>query len=261
MRAMRLSWLFIKLTAQYEMQYRLNFFVQLVQSALQILTGIVAIQLVFSYTTDLGGWTRPELFVVLGVHLALGGVMRAVIKPNMEQTIREVDEGTFDHPLVKPVDSQLLTSLRTFRVWQLTDVALGTGIIIWGLSEFTGGLSFVGLFVGGLLLACGATLLYSMWLIMTSSAFKLIKIGRLGELVTGSYEAGRWPVTIYPVAMRLSLSYVIPLGFAITVPAQTLVDRVSGKDIALTVALTIGFAVVSRMAWKAGVNSYTSASS
>ncbi len=261
MKAMRLSWLFVKLTAQYEMQYRLNFFVQLVQSGLQILTGIIAIQLVFTYTTSLGGWTRPELLVVLGVHLVLGGVMRAVIRPNMEQTIREVDEGTFDHPLVKPVDSQLLTSLRTFRVWQLTDVVLGIGIIIWGLNEFTGTLSVTGLVVGGLLLGCGATLLYSMFLILTSTAFKLIKVGRMGDLVTGSYEAGRWPVTIYPIAMRLSLSYVIPLGFAITVPAQTLVDRISWRDIGLALALTVVFAFASRFAWKAGVSSYTSASS
>ena len=261
MRAMRLGWLFVKLTAQYEMQYRINFFVQLVQSSLQLLTGIVAIQLVFTYTTELGGWSRAELLVVLGVHLALGGVMRAVIRPNMEQTIREVDEGTFDHPLVKPVDPQLFTSLRTFRVWQLTDVALGFGIIVWGLSELTGGLSIGGLFLGGFLMACGATLLYSMFLILTSSAFKLIKVGRMGDLVTGSYEAGRWPVTIYPIAMRLSLSYVIPLGFAITVPAQTMVDRISGKDVALTMALTVAFALLSRVVWKAGINSYTSASS
>lgn len=261
MRAMRLSWLFIKLSAQYEMQYRLNFFVQLVQSSLQIVTGLVAIQLVFTYTTSLGGWSRPELLAVLGVHLVLGGIIRAVIRPNMEQTIREVDEGTFDYPLIKPVDPQLFTSLRTFRVWQLTDVVLGSGIIIWGLSELTGGISIPGLFLGGVLLACGATLLYSMWLLLTSTAFKLIKVGRMGDLVTGSYEAGRWPVTIYPLAMRLSLSYVIPLGFAITVPAQTLVDRISGRDIGLTVLMTVVFVSVSRVAWKAGINSYTSASS
>ncbi len=261
MKALRISWLFVKLVAQYEMQYRLNFFVQLVQSSLQIVTGLVAITLVFEYTPELGGWTRAELLVVLGVHLALGGIMRAVIRPNMEQTIREVDEGTFDYPLVKPIDPQLLSSLRTFRIWQLTDVLVGAVVVLWGMSELVGGVSLLGLALGGLLLACGATLLYSMWLGFTATAFKLIKVHRLGDLINGSYEAGRWPVTIYPLAMRLSLSYIVPLGFAVTVPSQTLVDRIDGADIALAIAVTVVFAVGSRALWKAGIKSYTSASS
>lgn len=260
-RSIRLAWTFIKLTAQYEMQYRLNFFVQLVQSALQLITGIVAITIVFTYTTDLGGWGRGELLVVLGIHMLLGGIMRAIIQPNMMQTIREVDEGTFDYPLVKPADSQLLTSLRTFQIWQLTDVLLGGGVVIWGLNELGGGISVPNLAIGGLLVACGAAIIYFVWIALTASAFKLIKVGRMGDLFNGTFEAGRWPITIYPAAMRLALSYVVPLGFAITVPAQTLANRVDPVAIATTVAITAAFGWLSRQIWKAGINSYTSASS
>ena len=78
-----------RLGAQYEVQYRMNFFLQVIQSAVRLVTGIVAIQLVFGFTNQLGGWSEPELYAVLGVHVLLGGVL-ATLRMTLPSDGRDV---------------------------------------------------------------------------------------------------------------------------------------------------------------------------
>ncbi|HEY6707455.1 MAG TPA: hypothetical protein VJB61_07665 [Actinomycetota bacterium] len=66
MRAVRLAWLSLRIGALAELQYRVNFFLQLLQSLLALATALVVLALVFSHTPDLAGWSRDELLAVVG---------------------------------------------------------------------------------------------------------------------------------------------------------------------------------------------------
>jgi ABC-2 type transport system permease protein len=54
-RAVRLAWVFFRVNALNELQYRANFFVQLMQSLIALVTGLAVIALVFSHTESLRG--------------------------------------------------------------------------------------------------------------------------------------------------------------------------------------------------------------
>ena len=75
--------MFLKVGVLNELQYRVNFFVSLLQSLVQVVTGLVVLALVYSHTTELNGWTQPELLCLLGIQILLGGVIRTFIQPNM----------------------------------------------------------------------------------------------------------------------------------------------------------------------------------
>src|SRR5919202_5965537 len=122
MNALRVGWLYFKVGVMAELQYRVNFFVQLLQSLIQVGTGLAVLALVYSHTTRLHGWTESELLCVLGVQILLGGVIHAFIQPNMERLLEDVQQGTLDYALTKPEDSQVLVSVRNVRIWQLVEV-------------------------------------------------------------------------------------------------------------------------------------------
>ena len=109
--ALRLAWLFFRVGALNELQYRVNFVMQLFHSALALATGLVVLALVFSHTTELRGWSHGELLAVLGVHILMGGAIRVAIQPNMNRLMEEIRDGTLDYALTKPEDAQLLVSL------------------------------------------------------------------------------------------------------------------------------------------------------
>jgi ABC-2 type transport system permease protein len=74
------------------------------------------------------------------------------------------------------------------------------------------------------------------------------------------YEAGRWPVGIYPRWLRLTLTFVVPVAFAVTVPSQAIVGRLDGATLAGAIALAVALLAASRWFWRRGLRQYSGAS-
>jgi ABC-2 type transport system permease protein len=128
-RSLALTAIFLRVSAMNELQYRANFFIQLFQSLVAVGTGLAVLGLVFSHTHELAGWSPAQLLAVMGVHVLIGGVVRAAIQPNMLRLIQDVREGKLDYLLVKPRDSQLLVSIRELSVWQGVDCLVGAVVV------------------------------------------------------------------------------------------------------------------------------------
>lgn len=259
--AWKLAWLHLRIGVMNELQYRANFAIQLIQSLVAIGTGLVVLALIFGQTDQLDGWSRPQLLVVMGVFTVVGGVIGFAIEPNMGRVMAEVHQGTFDYVLTKPVDSQLLASVREFRLWRLTDVVVGAIVAGWGLVQLDDpiGPREVAAFV--VTLVAGMLLVYCLWLVLTTAAFWFTRVEMVQELFSGLYRAGQYPVTIYPRWLQVSLTFLVPLGFAITVPSESLTGRLTFERF----IVTVGFAVVAfgltRLIWRTGTRRYSGASS
>jgi ABC-2 type transport system permease protein len=260
MRLIKLLWNYLKVGIANEFQYRINFFIQLLQSFIALAAGLIGLALVFSYTSQLGGWSRPELLLVMGIYILMGGVINTFIQPNMDRLLSEIERGTLDFALIKPVDSQVLVSLRELSLWSLTDVIVGlavVGVAIAQLRERVGIWQALG-FVAALIL--GGILIYCFWLIITSIAFWVIHLHDFMLVFQAIYAAGRWPVSIYPDWLRLGLTFLVPLAFAITVPAEALTGRLTPVTLLGAFAMTVLFAGLARLMWSLGVRRYSGAS-
>ncbi|MFO7548108.1 MAG: ABC-2 family transporter protein [Acidimicrobiia bacterium] len=249
-----------RLGAEYEVQYRLNFVLQVVESGVRLVTGIVAIRLVFAHTLDLQGWSQPELLAVLGVHILLGGVMGTFVLPNMYTFMHEVGEGELDFALVRPVDSQIFISTRQLRFWNVVDIVIGVIVLGWALSGLGDRVGPAGALAFGFVLVCGAVILYCVWIAFTTTAVWLIDVDEMAGLLNGLYDAGRWPIRVYPAWLQAVLTVIVPMGVAITVPAEALTGRLTPTTLALLLLITIVVAVTSRLFWRFGVRHYSGAS-
>ena len=75
------------------------------------------------------------------------------------------------------------------------------------------------------------------------------------------YEAGRWPVSIYPGWLRFGLTFIVPIAFAVTVPAEALTGRLSWWSLGLAGLVAVVLFAGARLLWKAGLRRYAGASS
>lgn len=259
-RILQLTFTYLRIGILNEMQYRVNFFVQLLQSFVALGTGLVGLALVFTHATDLAGWTRPELLAVMGVHILMGGVIRAAIQPNMMTLADNIQEGTLDYALTKPVDAQVIVSVREFRIWQLVDVVMGLVVLGWAVGEMQGALSLVESLVFAGVLVLGGVMIYCFWLMLTTTAFWIVRVYEMINLFEGLYAAGRWPVGIYPGWLRSLLTFLVPVAFAVTVPSEILVGRMSVPTLLLALGLSIGLVLLARFVWTLGLRNYSGAS-
>jgi ABC-2 type transport system permease protein len=109
-------------------------------------------------------------------------------------------------------------------------------------------------------MALGTVMLYCFWLMLTSVAFWVVRVDEMVNLFEGVYAAGRWPVTIYPGWLRYTLTFLIPVAFAVTIPAEALTGRLTIGTLLGAVALTGLLVVLARLVWRLGMKNYSGAS-
>lgn len=260
-RAPRLAWSFFRIGAMNELQYRSNFFIQLLQSVLEVGAGLVGLAVVFGRTTSLSGWTRPELLVVMGVFTMVGGITNTFVVPNMHKLVEDIQRGTLDFALTKPADAQILVSVRQVSIWQSVDIFAGLIVLIVALIQL--GDSSDGIFRAlslVMLLLLGNWTIYCFWLILASSAFWFIRVAEMQELFHGLFRSGQYPVRIYPRWMRFGLTFLVPIGFAVTVPAEAATNRLTGTTIVVALVAAAVFGIGSRWIWRTGLRHYSGAS-
>jgi ABC-2 type transport system permease protein len=260
LRPLRLFGLFFRIGALNELQYRANFAVQVFQSVIALGTGLAVLGLVFSQTTSLNDWTQPELFAVMGVHILMGGVIRTVIQPNMERLMTDVREGTLDFVLTKPEDSQVLVSIREVKIWQAVDIVVGFVVLAIGVSQVQASVGLVQALAFAAALLLGGSMIYCFWLIVTTGAFWIVRMDEVHELFDGLYQSGRWPVTIYPSWLRISLTFLVPIAFAVTVPAEAITSRLTAETLGLAAGFALALLVFTRWWWRFGLRRYSGAS-
>jgi ABC-2 type transport system permease protein len=260
LRYLRLIWTFIRLSALNELQYRANFFMQFFSSLLALANGLIGLALVFYHTETLAGWEPMELLVVVGVYTLIGGLIRALIQPNMRNIMDGVHEGTLDFTLTKPEDSQLLVSMSSFELWKLVDVIIGIAVLGYAVIKLGAKVGIEEALIFTLVLSCGGLMVYSLWLAITTTSFWVVRVHSLFDLFENMYQAGRWPVGIYPSWLRLILTFLVPVAFAVTAPAEALTARLNTQTLLLAMFVAALTLVASRMFWKYGLRNYTGAS-
>jgi ABC-2 type transport system permease protein len=260
MRTLSVAATYLRLGVLNEMQYRANFFVAVFQSLLAVGVGLAVLALVYSHTATLNGWTRSQLLVILGVQILLGGVVHMSIQPNMERLVEEVRDGKLDFLLTKPEDAQLMVSVRVLQLWQFVEIVSGSIVVGVGISQLAGSIGLGHSLVFLAFLLVGALLLYGFWLILATGSFWVVNMWFLSELFEGMYQTGRWPIGIYPGWLRYSMTYLVPIGFAVTVPAQALTGRLHWGTVVVALCFAAALTVFTRWFWRFGLRRYSGAS-
>ncbi|GLV47039.1 ABC transporter permease [Thermus sp. LT1-2-5] len=256
-RYLRVYLLFLRLSLAAEMEYRLNFLLGLFSSALTLLGALLGLFLLYQGGYRPGGWAWEEALLVLAAFTLLQGLGSTLLAPNLNKIVEHVQQGTLDFVLLKPLDPQFWLSLRVFSPWGLGDFLLGVGLLLYGGSRLGLGLGDYLLFAFYWLV--GALILYSLWFLLATTSIWFVKIYNVTEVLRGLLEAGRFPASSYPALYRFFFTFVVPVAFLTTVPAEVALGRGEAPWVALGLAL--GLFLLARGFFGLALRGYTSASS
>lgn len=261
MRYLRLLGVFFKTSIQTDMEYRADFFTRIIASLLGLLATLGGLTVVFQYTTNIKGWTLAQVVVLLSVYYLMDGLIEMFIAPNMRQIMEQVRQGTLDFVLLKPISAQFLATFRQVNIWRIVNVLVGLGLSLYTVGRLSLAVGPPQAFAFAVTLAAGAGVVYSFWLFLVTLTFWVVRIDNIEQVVWQAFEAGRYPIDIYPGWLRGGLTYVIPVAFIITVPAQALSGRVSAGQGLLALIVSAAMLLASSLFWRFGLKHYTGASS
>jgi ABC-2 type transport system permease protein len=259
----RLVILWARASAQQELAHRANFFINLLHSLLNLGTGVLGLVVLFGQVETVRGWDFSTTLALLGVYLSIGALRNLFIGPSLDALAGmggEVWTGNFDFTLLRPVDVQFLASFRHWRPLALIDLGLGLGVLGIAVARLGQALTLPHLAAFLLALGAGVTILYAALLAFTALIF-----WSPGFLFTwlfdGVFQLARYPVGVYPGWLRLTLTWVVPVGVMTTVPAQALSGELRAETLAGSVALATALLIGSSALFRSGLRRYASASS
>lgn len=234
MKRLRLLGTFIKLGFLGEAEYRANFALHIFESVVSLATGLTVLSVVFSKTPTLAGWEWDQLLAVLGLWFLVSGVVNMMVAPSIRQFIHDVWLGNLDFLLVKPVGHQFMVSTRKFMVFNVVELVIGMALITASLVRIGAGVGAEQAIQFVLSALFGGAVLYSFWVVLGTLALYTVKLENLMLVFYSMFEAGRWPAGLYPVWLRYSLVFIVPIALAITVPAEALVGRLPWSTVGLS---------------------------
>ena len=212
------------------------------------------------HTDGAGGWTLPRLMYLLAIWYLMDAVMWIIIMPNIGQWGRQVQTGALDAVLLRPVRSLVMCSLGTLGVQDLPKIllaaALGVGAVVRG-----GGPASVGALVASLVcLLCGLVL---MWAFGVLTSYKVLTQVQFDAsfLLHAGHNLARVPTPLYGRAIQVLLTWVVPVSFVATVPAQMMFSMASAWMVVAAVLVTTAVVLLVVVLWNREVRRYSGAMS
>jgi ABC-2 type transport system permease protein len=261
MRYLRLLAVQFRASLQTSMQYRVEFLVQGAMAFFWMAWAVVPLLVVFGKRDSVAGWSFDQALVVLGWFLAMKGVLEGAVNPSLASVVEHIRKGTLDLVLLKPADAQFLVSTAKFAPWHVVDVAAGFGVVAWAFSRMGRWPSPAAVGAAGLLTVSAVAVLYSLWILVVSAAFFVVKVDNLSFLFLSIFDAARWPVSVFTGFWRVVFTVVVPLALMTTFPAEALLGRIQPGAVALATAGSLAFIAAARVVWLRAIARYTSASS
>jgi ABC-2 type transport system permease protein len=241
--------------------YRTNLLFDTLLAAVGLISTLGTVLVVFTQTNTLAGWTEPDMFVLIGTFQLLTGIKATFIDPNLSWFPgRGIRDGRLDAYLLQPAPSLFLTSCGMAAPLAATQILLGLGVVVLGVSQHGRPPSLYALAAWLLLITIGTAIAWAIGVLLACMAFWAPKL-ELEVLYGAVWQLGRYPVDIYRRPLRFVLTYVFPLALVATRPASALL-RQPEPLVVLTSAGGGGLAVLLAIgAWRLGLRRYTGATS
>jgi len=261
MNTLKLLSAFLKVNIQMSLAYRADTVVNILLNLMWLGWELLTLSIIFNNTETIGGWGFGELIALLGVFRLVHTLMIALIWPNTEKFNQSIRDGSMDYTLLQPINSMFLVTFSRITVWRAWDLILAAVLIVIGINlsgETITSLSIVTFF---LLTISGAIVIYSLWIVLIALTFWFTKFDNNVTILQALLDAGRYPVTVYPVWLRILVTFVVPIAVATTVPLQGLRGDLTISRSLLFIAIGIASFLIASQVWKRGLKQYSGASS
>lgn len=260
-RYLRLLAVQLRASTALALQYRVEF---LGEGALALFWAgwsLVPLLVVYGHRPAVAGWSFEEALVVMGWFTVMKGILEGAVNPSLTNVVEHIRKGTLDFVLLKPADAQFLVSTSKVEPWRVVDLV--AGVVLFAVAfHRMGRAPGAGEVAAGLaLLACAAWTLYSLWILVVSAAFFVVKVDNLSFLFSSLFDAARWPISVFRGVWRLVFTFVVPLALMTTYPALALLGRLRLSTALVAFCAAGLFGAFARRVWTRSIGHYTSASS
>ena len=250
----------MKLSYMKSTMYRVDHILRILRIFIEFGSTILLINALFVRTQSLGGWTKPEVFLIYSIWLLILCLHYFLTSGSVFETSNDIRRGNLDWLLVKPIDSQFTSSFRQVHIDNILRIVGAVVVLIYSLSRLNIIIAIPNIILFLFQLISGVVAFYSFMflsVIMTFMTQGSEQISIFDSLVS----VGKYPVDIFPKYLIPVFWSILPVAYFSILPAKTLLGRIDTTSYVLSVLLPFILLCVIRYLWNFSLHHYSSASS
>lgn len=254
----------IKMALLTIVEYPSNILGWLISNPIQFILGFATIKFVVQQFGEINGWNYGQLAFLYGISVISHALSMIFFVQGWFMGFFVI-EGDFDRFLTRPLSVLYQFFFTNINVFGLTDLIPGILVFVYGCIQT--GFSFtVSSVVGIIVMLIGATLIRGgIYILLGSTSFWTKSANDFGQFTQEIFDkTTMYPISMYPEAMQLILTFVIPIGWVSFYPASELLGiehafSTGGMGIWITLAVGIVTMLIAGLVFKIGMRRYESA--
>lgn len=249
------------LSLKQHFENRFNALAFMISNILVLGILIIFIDVYFSYSKQILGWTKAEVFFLVGLYRVITATFIVFFQRSINYMSRDVENGNLDMHLTKPINSQFFLSFRQIRSHDLIGIISGLVVMIYAAIQLNinvGFFSWLILFINTL---SGVTILYGIMFILATFTLWFGRLNALLDILFIIRSPMERPISFLGQKAAFVLTYLIPLAFIVSVPVEIFLSKVNWTNTFICLFIAIVCLYISHRFWNYSLRHYTSASS
>ncbi len=244
-----------------DLEYRASLAFNLLRESLYALLQVAFVDIVFLNVDAVGDWTADRMLVLMGTYTLVSNLTYALFWETMTRLSSVVNSGELDLVLTKPVSAQFYVSVRRIAFMNFAPAAFGAGIAAWGMTRLGVNPSPGDLAAYAILCVSAVVTCYALWFMSVLGVFWTGRLQNAGAMFEPVVSLARVPSDTLRGPLRVVLTFVLPLAFVGTVPAQAILGIAEAWHVPYAIGTAVVAVFASNRLWRRALRSYSSASS
>lgn len=244
------------------MEYRLDFVLGLIGFIFVQMTGVIFLKLVFNCIPNLRGWDFYEILFIYGLAQIPRGIDHIFTDYLWIFSWKTIVKGEFDRYLLRPINPLFQVISESFQPDGFGELIIGTVLVIISSVNLDFSWGFIKI-ISLIIIIIFATLIYSGIKLATTSIAFWVKYAQSYLFMVYQLSGfAKYPMGIYPKAIKGILTFIVPFAFTGYFPGAYLLGRESMfMGVVLTVIISLIVISIAYLIWLRGIKVYESAGS
>lgn len=246
---------------QSRLAYRWEFFLSVISVLTELTVRLVFLSVIYGYVPTLAGWTYPQMLFLFATGFSLEAIAWFTWRGSITKLHQSIQDGSYDFLMTKPVSLLFITAFRRMDLEDVARVVLAVGLIIYAvhLQGFVPDISQWVFWCISLVLA--QVVYFSFALILKTTSFWTTQTAEINYILYSTDRLNQYPTQIYTGFVHFAFTYIIPITFITTIPAQLINGKVGLWALLTLAVFAIAIFLVARGIFYQAIRSYSSASS
>lgn len=254
----RLYFMFVIQYIKMLMQSKLDFMLGMVAFVSNQFFGILFLVLVFKEVLSLDGWTLNQVLFVYAFSQIPKGIDHLFTNNLWSLAWYQIRIGSFDKYLLRPANVLFQVISEEIQFDGLGEILIGSILLRWSCNEkVVFDCNKIILMV--LSIIFGTVIYFAIKIICTSVSFWTKESGELLQTVYQVSDFSKYPASIYPLPIRMIITYLLPFALVAYYPACYFLDKGINKSIifyeGVVAIISFSFAV---LFFNIGISKYES---